>query len=113
MRHATRASSRDEVRSPVPVDVAGPHPDATSEGGIVGVLLRPRGPERLFLRDPTEEVRLAPGEIYTVRPGRAHLVTHGGETSATFLLLQGIGDCRDHRSAGTAYSVGRTRRRRC
>jgi quercetin dioxygenase-like cupin family protein len=47
---------------------------------------------RLFLRDPKEEVRLAPGETYTVRPGRAHLVTNGGETSATFLVLQGIGE---------------------
>jgi quercetin dioxygenase-like cupin family protein len=47
---------------------------------------------RLFLRDPKEEVRLAPGETYSVRPGRAHLVTNGGEGSATFLVLQGIGE---------------------
>jgi quercetin dioxygenase-like cupin family protein len=47
---------------------------------------------RLFLRDPKEEVRLAPGETYTVRPGRAHLVTNAGETSATFLVLQGLGE---------------------
>ncbi len=47
---------------------------------------------RLFLRDPKEEVRLAPGETYTVRPGRAHLVTNAGEASATFLVLQGIGE---------------------
>lgn len=47
---------------------------------------------RLFLRDPKEEVRLAPGETYTVRTGRPHLVTNGGETSATFLVLQGIGE---------------------
>jgi quercetin dioxygenase-like cupin family protein len=43
---------------------------------------------RLFVRDPKEEVRLVPGDTYTVRPGRAHLVTNGGETSATFLVLQ-------------------------
>ena len=47
---------------------------------------------RLFLRDPKDEVRLAPGETYTVRPGRAHLVTNVGETSATFLVLQGLGE---------------------
>jgi quercetin dioxygenase-like cupin family protein len=50
------------------------------------------GELRLFLREPKEEVRLRPGETYTVRPGRAHLVTNAGETSATFLVLQGIGD---------------------
>jgi mannose-6-phosphate isomerase-like protein (cupin superfamily) len=47
---------------------------------------------RLFLRDPKEEVRLEPGQTHTVRPGRPHLVTNGGETSATFLVLQGIGE---------------------
>jgi quercetin dioxygenase-like cupin family protein len=47
---------------------------------------------RIFLRDPKEEVRLAPGETYSVKPGRPHLVTNGGEGSATFLVLQGIGE---------------------
>ena len=47
---------------------------------------------RLFLRDPKEEVRLEPGQTYTVRRGRPHLVTNGGNTSATFLVLQGIGE---------------------
>ena len=47
---------------------------------------------RLFLRDPKEDVQLEPGQTYTVRPGRPHLVTNGGETSATFLVLQGIGE---------------------
>ena len=50
------------------------------------------GELRLFLRDPKEEVRLRPGEIYAVRPGRAHLVTNPGSRSATFLVLQGIGE---------------------
>ena len=50
------------------------------------------GELRLFLRDPKEEVRLKPGETYAVRPGRAHLVTNGGQGSATFLVLQGIGE---------------------
>ncbi|HXM80767.1 MAG TPA: cupin domain-containing protein [Burkholderiales bacterium] len=51
-----------------------------------------KGNLRLFLQDPKEEVRLAPGEIYSVKPRRPHLVTNGGEGSATFLVLQGIGE---------------------
>jgi quercetin dioxygenase-like cupin family protein len=47
---------------------------------------------RLFLREPKEEVRLGPGETYTVAPRRPHLVTNAGERSATFLVLQGIGE---------------------
>jgi quercetin dioxygenase-like cupin family protein len=47
---------------------------------------------RIFLRDPKEEVRLGPGETYSVKPQRPHLVTNGGDTSATFLVLQGIGE---------------------
>jgi mannose-6-phosphate isomerase-like protein (cupin superfamily) len=50
------------------------------------------GEVRLFLRDPKEEVRLKPGESYPVRAGRPHLVTNPGTTSATFLVLQGIGE---------------------
>jgi hypothetical protein len=47
---------------------------------------------RLFLRDPKEEIRLEAGDTYVVRPRRPHLVTNGGETSAIFLVLQGIGE---------------------
>ena len=47
---------------------------------------------RIFLREPKEEVRLEPGQTYTVAPKRAHLVINGGESSATFLVLQGIGE---------------------
>jgi quercetin dioxygenase-like cupin family protein len=50
------------------------------------------GELRVFLQDPKEEVRLRPGETYTVRARRPHLVTNGGNTSATFLVLQGIGE---------------------
>jgi mannose-6-phosphate isomerase-like protein (cupin superfamily) len=50
------------------------------------------GSLRIFLRDPKEEVRLAPGDSYRVPPRRPHLVTNGGSTSATFLVLQGIGE---------------------
>jgi mannose-6-phosphate isomerase-like protein (cupin superfamily) len=49
------------------------------------------GEIRVFLRDPKEDVRLTPGQTYAVRPGRPHLVTNGGQRSATFLVLQGIG----------------------
>ena len=50
------------------------------------------GELRLFLREPKEEVRLSPGETYSVAPRRPHLVTNAGEKSATFLVLQGIGE---------------------
>ena len=33
-----------------------------------------------------------PGETYSVKPRRPHLVTNGGDVSATFLVLQGIGE---------------------
>jgi mannose-6-phosphate isomerase-like protein (cupin superfamily) len=46
----------------------------------------------ILLRDPTEEVRLGPCETYTVRPRRPHLVANGGDASATFLVLQGVGE---------------------
>ena len=47
---------------------------------------------RIFVRDPKEEVHLGPGESFAVRAGRPHLVTNAGSTSATFLVLQGIGE---------------------
>ena len=47
---------------------------------------------RLRLREPEEEVRLGPGETYCVRPLRPHLVVNDGESSATFLVLQGVGE---------------------
>ncbi len=47
---------------------------------------------RIFLREPKEEVRLGPGDTYSVKPRRPHLVTNGGDVSATFLVLQGIGE---------------------
>lgn len=51
-----------------------------------------QGSLRIFLQDPKEEVRLAQGETYTVPPRRPHLVTNPGQGSATFLVLQGIGE---------------------
>jgi len=50
------------------------------------------GELRIFLQDPKEEVRLKPGQTFTARARRPHLVTNGGESSATFLVLQGIGE---------------------
>jgi quercetin dioxygenase-like cupin family protein len=50
------------------------------------------GELRLFLQQPKEEIRLGPGESYAVAPRRPHLVTNAGKTSATFLVLQGIGE---------------------
>lgn len=50
------------------------------------------GSIRLFLREPEEQVRLGPGETFRVRPRRPHLVANGGDRSATFLVLQGVGE---------------------
>ena len=51
-----------------------------------------KGNLRLFLQDPKEEVRLAPGQTFTAVAGRPHLVTNGGEEPVSFLVLQGIGE---------------------
>ncbi|HZP99362.1 MAG TPA: cupin domain-containing protein [Reyranella sp.] len=50
------------------------------------------GEMRLFLQNPKEEVRLKPGETYTAVAKRPHLVTNAGQTSLTFLIMQGIGE---------------------
>jgi len=50
------------------------------------------GELRIFLQEPKQDVRLSAGQSFTVPPRRAHLVTNAGATSATFLVLQGIGD---------------------
>ena len=51
-----------------------------------------QGSIRIFLQGPKENVTLEPGETYSVPPRRPHLVTNAGESSATFLVLQGIGE---------------------
>ena len=50
------------------------------------------GAIRLFLKDPVEAVRLEKGESYRVIAKRPHLVTNDGDTSVTFLVIQGIGE---------------------
>lgn len=47
-----------------------------------------QGRLRIFMRDPKENIYLAPGETYAVVPRRPHLVTNAGEESAVFLVLQ-------------------------
>jgi len=49
------------------------------------------GSIRIFLQDPKEEVQLTPDQTFAVPPKRPHLVTNAGDTSAVFLVLQGIG----------------------
>ena len=46
----------------------------------------------IYLTDPKEAVSLSPGESYVVEPKRPHLVTNSGSNSATFLVLQGVGE---------------------
>ena len=50
------------------------------------------GTIHIYLQNPKEDVVLNPGETFSVAPLRPHLVTNAGETSATFLVLQGIGE---------------------
>ena len=50
------------------------------------------GTIRVFLQQPKEDVRLSRGQTFSVPPKRPHLVTNAGETSAVFLVLQGIGE---------------------
>lgn len=50
------------------------------------------GDMRLFLQNPKADMRLRPGDSYAVEPGRPHLVTNAGQSSLTFLVLQGVGE---------------------
>jgi quercetin dioxygenase-like cupin family protein len=50
------------------------------------------GTIRVFMRDPKEDVTLSPGQSFSLAAGRPHLVTNAGQTSATFLILQGVGE---------------------
>jgi quercetin dioxygenase-like cupin family protein len=46
----------------------------------------------VYLQKPKEAVHLVPGTTYAVASERPHLVTNAGNTSAVFLVLQGIGE---------------------
>jgi mannose-6-phosphate isomerase-like protein (cupin superfamily) len=51
------------------------------------------GRVRITLREPDDQVDLAVGEGWgPERPGRPHLVTNPGKGTATFLVLQGMGE---------------------
>lgn len=50
------------------------------------------GSIRIFLQEPKENVTLQRGGTYSVAPRRPHLVINAGDTSATFLVLQGVGE---------------------
>jgi mannose-6-phosphate isomerase-like protein (cupin superfamily) len=50
------------------------------------------GTIRISVRDPIEDVCLTPGQVFAVRPGRPHLVSNAGTTSAVFVVLQGMGE---------------------
>jgi quercetin dioxygenase-like cupin family protein len=48
---------------------------------------------RISLQDPDEQVELGVGESWgPARAGRRHLVSNVGSASASFLVLQGMGD---------------------
>ena len=50
------------------------------------------GAIQILLTNPIEQVRLMPGQTYSVPAKRAHLVKNAGDFSAVFFVLQGIGE---------------------
>ena len=50
------------------------------------------GAIRIELSDPIEEIRLTPGQIFSIVPKRPHRVKNIGDTSANFIVLQGNGE---------------------
>jgi mannose-6-phosphate isomerase-like protein (cupin superfamily) len=50
------------------------------------------GTIHISTRDPSEEVCLTPGQTFAVRPGRPHMVANAGNSSAVFVVLQGMGE---------------------
>ncbi len=46
----------------------------------------------VHLRDPKQSHVLRPSETFVVEAGRPHLVINSGDVSATFLVLQGVGE---------------------
>jgi quercetin dioxygenase-like cupin family protein len=47
---------------------------------------------RISLLNPEEVLELGPAQSFSIPPLRPHLVTNPGQSSATFLNLQGIGE---------------------
>lgn len=50
------------------------------------------GSIRVFMREPKEDVVLKVGESFSLAAKRPHLVANAGDKSATFLILQGVGE---------------------
>jgi len=50
------------------------------------------GAMKLYLQSPKEAVQLSPGDSFCVVAGRPHLVTNGGESLLTFVIMQGVGE---------------------
>ncbi len=73
----------------------------------------PQALYRVLLREPEDEVCLAPGETYSVWPKRPHFVTNGGENAGTFQFgytggdLTSITDPLGHVITRFTDSVGR------
>jgi mannose-6-phosphate isomerase-like protein (cupin superfamily) len=51
-----------------------------------------QGEIRIILREPDEQIVLGPGKTFSVQAMRPHMVRNAGKISATFLILQGIGE---------------------
>ena len=87
-RHAERPGFRIDELTISPTQKV-PWHYHTNVGDTFYVL---EGSIRIFMRDPKEDVTLTPGQSYALAAGRPHLVINPGTTSATFLILQGVGE---------------------
>jgi quercetin dioxygenase-like cupin family protein len=87
-RHAERAGFRINELQISPTQKV-PWHYHTNVGDTFYVL---EGAIRVFMRGPKDDVTLAAGQSFSLAAGRPHLVANAGETSATFLILQGIGE---------------------
>ena len=87
-RHAEREGFRiSEIQSSPTQKV--PWHYHTNVGDTFYVL---EGTIRVFMREPKEDVTLTPGQSFALLAKRPHLVINAGDKSATFLILQGIGE---------------------
>jgi mannose-6-phosphate isomerase-like protein (cupin superfamily) len=88
VRHAERPGFRISELQISPVQAVPWH----SHTQIADTFYVIEGCVKLLLLDPAEEVLLSAGESYKVRERRPHRVENAGSTSATFLVLQGVGE---------------------
>ncbi len=86
--HATRPGFRIAEMQIGPTQMVPWHYHTTTQNTFYVI----DGTIRILTREPEDEVCLTAGQTYSVPPGRPHRVANAGETSAVFLILQGVGE---------------------